>query len=406
MITTTVIYDHKKRAKDEPGMIEVRCTINRKTYYIGTGVRVHKENFVGGSVVNQLDAVELNKRIGIVYVKVTEELNRAMAAGEDIDMTEIRRRTWMMAEDASQDGAPFVDWVRKQMEALRLKDGTMKHYVTLVMRLEQFGELRRWSDLTLEKLYDWDAWLHRLPARQSTADKNAGIQAECISDAAVYNYHKCLKALLNRAVMFGKIDRNPYDRLRGKFKRGDRESVVYLSEDEMRAFMETAAPSGSAMAVAHDLFAFQMFTGLSYSDTQAFDMSEYKQVDGRWVNVGERVKTGVAYVSQLLPPAVEVLEKYGMKVPKLSNADYNRCLKALGMVAGIKTPLHSHVARHTFATYMLRNGAKIQNVSAMLGHTNIKQTQRYAKVVAQSVRDDFTMIEEKLTLTNSKNKAK
>ena len=45
---------------------------------------------------------------------------------------------------------------------------------------------------------------------------------------------------------------------------------------------------------------------------------------------------------------------------------------------------------------MLRNGVKIENVSKMLGHTNITQTQRYAKVLAQSVHDDFDMIEEKL----------
>jgi site-specific recombinase XerD len=45
---------------------------------------------------------------------------------------------------------------------------------------------------------------------------------------------------------------------------------------------------------------------------------------------------------------------------------------------------------------MLRNGVKIENVSKMLGHTNITQTQRYAKVLAQSVHDDFDMIAEKL----------
>ena len=38
---------------------------------------------------------------------------------------------------------------------------------------------------------------------------------------------------------------------------------------------------------------------------------------------------------------------------------------------------------------MLRNGAKIENVSRMLGHTNITQTQKYAKVLARSVQDEF-----------------
>jgi site-specific recombinase XerD len=65
-------------------------------------------------------------------------------------------------------------------------------------------------------------------------------------------------------------------------------------------------------------------------------------------------------------------------------------------MAGISTPLHSHLARHTFATYMLRNGAKIENVSRMLGHTNITQTQRYAKVLAESVHEDFDRVAEKM----------
>ena len=135
-----------------------------------------------------------------------------------------------------------------------------------------------------------------------------------------------------------------------------------------------------------------MYTGLSFSDMQTFDANDYKWDGKAWRDIGERIKTGVPYVSQLLPPAVKVLEKYGWEIPQLSNADYNRHLKSLGQMAGIKTRLHSHLARHTFATYMLRNGASIENVSKMLGHTNITQTQRYAKVQAQAVYDDFNRV--------------
>ena len=213
----------------------------------------------------------------------------------------------------------------------------------------------------------------------------------------VFTYHKCLKAMLNRARDFGKIESNPYDRLRGKFRRGDSENVEYLTEDEMQRFEALDVPEGSLLAMCRDLFIFQMYTGLSFSDTQSFNIKEYRKQNGQWVNNGERIKTGVPYVSVLLPPVLQVLERYGMSVPKINNADYNKHLKALGLMAGIKTRLHSHLARHTFATYMLRNGVKIENVSRMLGHTNITQTQRYAKVLAQSVHEDFEMIEKKLT---------
>ena len=64
----------------------------------------------------------------------------------------------------------------------------------------------------------------------------------------------------------------------------------------------------------------------------------------------------------------------------------------MGEMLGLKKNLTSHMARHTFATLMLRSGAKIENVSVMLGHTNVKQTQRYAKVMAESVHDDFKKI--------------
>ena len=85
-----------------------------------------------------------------------------------------------------------------------------------------------------------------------------------------------------------------------------------------------------------------------------------------------------------------------MSVPKLSNQVYNRELKVVGAAIGLNIKLHTHLARHTFATYMLRNGVKFENVSKMLGHASIKQTQRYAKVLAESVHEDFDMIEEKL----------
>jgi site-specific recombinase XerD len=43
---------------------------------------------------------------------------------------------------------------------------------------------------------------------------------------------------------------------------------------------------------------------------------------------------------------------------------------------------------------MLSKGAKIENVSRMMGHSNITQTQRYAKVLAKDVYDDFEKIAE------------
>ena len=436
MINVEVIYDHKKKYKNggsDVGPVEARVTIARKAYYISTGIRVHYKNFVAGRIINQPDAVELNDRLAMVVVRIQSEVNGYLERGEAINITAIRQNVWKTKADEESDAAPLLDWFDEQIGLMRLRPGTIVRYRAVMNRLQEFGGLKRWKDVTVENIYKWDAWLHKLkksPAGnglsrwglcddgradacgENISERNAGRSGEdeYLSDGAVYNYHKCVKCLLNRAVACGRLDANPYDRLRGQFKRGEKESVEFLTEEEMQRFIDTKPPVGTEMDVAHDLFIFQMFTGLAYADMQTFDIKDYKKVmvedDGiadacgengsgkveRWVNVGERVKTGVPYVSQLLPPVVEVLKKYGWRVPKMANAKYNICLKALGIVAGIDRPLHSHLARHTFATWMLRHGVPVEHVSKMLGHTNIQQTMKYAKVQPMMIYDDFEKV--------------
>lgn len=395
-VTNSIIWDHRRRASaDGKGQVEVRVTVDRKSYYFGTGIRCFQSEFVAGRVINCPGADEINKRLGIIYSNVLAHVNACLENKVAIDVEAIRREVWHIVE-LNSDEPTFLNWVEEQVPLLPITEGTRKHYEPLVSRLIDFGKMRKWRDVNVENVMLFDAYLHSVTKPISDADRKKGKKPVKLSDAGIYNYHKCLKALLNRADQFGKIDRNPYERLKGKFKRGERENVEYLTEDEMQAFERLNLPEGSALEIARDLFVFQMYTGLPFSDAQEFNIGDYKWDGEAWRHVGERIKTGVPYVSMLLSPAVAVLEKYGYSIPKMNNADYNHQLKALGQMAGIKTRLHSHLARHTFATYMLRNGAKIENVSRMLGHTNIVQTQRYAKVLAKSVHDDFSMMEKKM----------
>lgn len=390
--TTAIVFDHRQRTEDgATGPLEVRLTVARKSYYINTGIRVKRKEWCG-AVVNRKDADVLNERLGIVVQAVCREANSMLADDMAIDAATIRERVFDAPSRASDD---MFRWIVAQVDVLNVTDGTRRHYRGLVRRLEEFGRLMSWRDLTVERIYEWDTWLHQLKKRVSNADIQAGREKENICDAAVWNYHKRLKMLINRAMRFGKVSHNPYATLRGAFRRAEKESTEYLTDDEMTAFESLHPVEGTQMAMARDLFVFQMYTGLSYSDAQAFSIDDYKQVDGRWVNVGERIKTGVSYVSQLLPPVIDVLERYGWQAPRIDNTKYNKCLKVLGVAAGIKQPLHSHLARHTFATWMLRNGVPIEHVSKMIGHTNVKQTQRYAKVMPTSVFNDFERVSKK-----------
>lgn len=404
-ITNSIVWDHRGRvAAGGLGQVEIRITIDRKSYYISTGIKVHKSELIAGQVVNCPGAKQLNERIAIIYSKVLACVNACVENNVGINIEDIRHEVWRLV-DIQSDRPTFIEWVDKQIPMLNLSKGTAQHYLPLVSRLVDFGKIQKWSDVTVENICEWDVFLHSITKPISDARRKAGVKPEHLGDGAIYNYHKNLKTLLNRAVLFDLIPQNPYDKLHGKFSRGTKESVEYLTEEEMQKFETIILPTGSPLDVAHDLFMFQAYTGLSFSDAQAFDINDYKWDGLRWVNNGERIKTGVPYVSVILPPALHVLEKYGMKVPKMNNADYNRQLKALQVMTGIKTRLHSHLARHTFATWMLRNGVKIENVARMLGHTNITQTQRYAKVLAESVHEDFDMVAEKI-FNKSNNKSK
>lgn len=376
-ITLSLVRDHRGRKKaNEEAPIEIRIIYQRKLYYLNTGIKVKAKEFVGGSVVNRVDAHELNKRLEILFIKTNREVNAILEVGGELKMADLRHRVWCGVESDELD---FIDWAKQYLESSDKATGTISHCLTVINRVESANIIRKWSDISVEAIYKFDDYLH-------------GLRSPRLSMSTIYNHHKHLKALLYRAERVGKIDRNPYSRLHGQFDRGNRDNLEYLTEEEMQCIVNFSPLPGSLMAKARDLFVFQMYTGLSYSDTQEFDISKYKLIDGKWISTQPRVKTGVPYVSVLLSPVVEVLERNDWKVPSISNQEYNRILKQIGSALGISIPMHSHLARHTFATYMLRNGVKIENLARMLGHTNITQTQRYAKVLALSVHEDFDKI--------------
>ena len=214
MITTSIVWDHRGRTKAGcEGPLEVRVTVDRKPYYINTGIHVRKTEWKAGTIVNRPDADSLRTRMNIIYHKIEDAINAAINAGIQIDVADIKRRAWVLVADESSTS--FLEWCSDQIDQLTHSGGTMQHYQTMLTRLNDFDTIRRWQDLTVENIYKWDAYLHKITKPQSDADIKAGKPAEPISDGSIYNYHKCLKALLNRAVLFDRLRQNPYDRLKG-----------------------------------------------------------------------------------------------------------------------------------------------------------------------------------------------
>ena len=392
----TIVFDHRGRTKKGcEGPLEVRITHERRVYYIGTGVKVLKSEWKFGEVVNRFNSDKLNERLEIIMKAVDDEVNDRLQRGVAVDVAEIRRAVWGVVANFGESNcttphamnAPFLDWYEGRVGTLGLATGTLKQYMSTLAHLRACGYINRWRDLVVENIYKWDGWLHELKIQNSVTRANG--KDVSVTQSTIHKHHKNLKAMIARAVVEGLIDSNPYDKLRGVFDRGDVETVEFLTVDELKRIEKLDLPSGGMLALARDLFVFQAYTGMGFSDMQAFKLGECRQDGKRYMLAKERLKTGVTYYVQLLPQALEVVEKYGGEMPQVVGQVYNRALKDIAAMAGIQKRVTSHVARHTFATWMLHEKVPIERVAKMLGHSNIRQTQRYAKVLAEDVFAEF-----------------
>lgn len=66
-----------------------------------------------------------------------------------------------------------------------------------------------------------------------------------------------------------------------------------------------------------------------------------------------------------------------------------KLLKAYARACGITTPISPHKLRHSFATHLLRGGADLRAVQAMLGHADLGTTEIYTRVAQDHVRAAF-----------------
>lgn len=190
----------------------------------------------------------------------------------------------------------------------------------------------------------------------------------------------------------GWIQADPFANYKIRLKKVDR---GYLLQEEVEAIMAKKF-STKRLEQVRDIFVFSCFCGLAYIDVKKLRKENIRtSFDGNLWIIGKREKTDVSFSIPLLDVPKQILEKYegtlpdNRILPVPSNQKMNAYLKEIGSLCGIDKEISFHLARHTFATLTLSKGVSIESVSKMLGHTNIRTTQIYARITDSKISHDM-----------------
>ena len=195
-----------------------------------------------------------------------------------------------------------------------------------------------------------------------------------------------IKCIFQFGVDSNKIKINPFKGI--KVSKGEK-AVEFLTDEEIEKIITTPMPTECYERV-RDLFVYQLSTGQAYIDAINTTKEDIKENDGVYYICKKRQKTNQIYTTVILKDGVNVLKKYDYKLPYITNQKYNQYLKIVQGICGISKNLHSHIARHSFASQCLNKNIRLEIVSKMLGHSNLTQTQHYAKLLNKTIINEVT----------------
>lgn len=211
---------------------------------------------------------------------------------------------------------------------------------------------------------------------------------------------RIFRQIVMLAVFNGLLTLDPFKHYKIRLERVERH---YLTQEELDWIINKKFTI-QRMQRVKDLFLFCCYTSYDYSTTAALTDKELVMDDDghEWIDT-HHIKTGTASKVKLLDIPLAILKKYELRrdgnylLPVMSNAKYNLYLKEIASTCGIEKNVTSHVVWHTFSTTIaLNNGMPIETLSKILGHTNIKSTLVYAKVVDQKLIDDMERLAMKI----------
>ena len=396
----SLLFYMKKQKNYQSGSapIYIRITVSGKRSETTTGRECEPSRWntgAGRANGTKEDTRAFNAFLDDLQTKVYQAHRLLTEADELITAETIRNKFLGKTEKPRSLIAIFKDH-NKKVEALIGKEyakGTLCRYQTSLKHTIDFLKWKyNLTDIDIKKvdhafLMEYEFYLRS--------------ERKCANNSAIKyikNFGKIIRiCIANRWLIY-----DPFLNYKNKIKTVDR---VYLTAGELQEMINKDMATDRLTQV-RDIFLFCCFTGLAYADVKKLRRWDLVTgIDGeQWISI-KRQKTDTPSRIPLLPAASTLMKRYanhpncensGRVLPVLSNQKMNSYLKEIADVCGINKPITFHIARHTFATTVtLLNGVPIESVSKMLGHTNIKTTQHYAKILDIKVGADMALLKKK-----------
>ena len=282
----------------------------------------------------------------------------------------------------------LADWLNDYRDIKRAEGKTDLMRLDSVIKIISNYEKRK--HFTLEKIdrlwikgyIDWLSFSYR--------KRNGNL----LDKGTVYFYVAQLSTILNVAVINDYLHQNPFNFLKPseKIKRkvSDRE---FLTLEELKRMAQTDCSN----EIVKRAYLFSCYCGLRVSDIRVLKWENIIANGDLYLLSIEMKKTKKPIYIPLTQKAMAILptKKYEGPVfrdmPTLPTI--NRTLKAWGKLAGLNKNVTFHTARHTFGTLMITAGVDLYTTSKLMGHTDVRTTQIYAKIVDRKKIEAVSMLD-------------
>ena len=230
----------------------------------------------------------------------------------------------------------------------------------------------------------------RLISRYGVELFKGELMNQALSPATVDHHLKLLRHLLNLAVQWDMLDKNP---LKGiQLLNVDNQVENYLKDDELRRFLEVLRTDANRPICL--LLMFLLSTGARLNEAVQATWSQIDIENGVWRIPASNSKSKKTRSVPLNDSALWVLEQAKLqsecaypfanpetKEPYQSDRRvfYRLCEKA-------KVKLRIHDLRHSFASLLVSGGRSLYEVQQILGHSDPKVTMRYAHLSAKALQ--------------------